>query len=617
MGRLLLISRLVVKDLRHRSAQAVLLLVAIAAGAATLTLGLSLRGTTDNPYARTRAATIGPDVVATVNTAGGSNAPGPATTTNPGSTNTTPGDDQADTAALTSLENAPGVIAHSGPFPVTWTLLRQGHTTGGAEVEGRDYSSAPVDQPKLLHGGWVQPGGVVFEAGFASALGLHVGDRVNLGGTNFAVVGIAVSAAVPAYPNTCAQAEGCILTNAVAHTNPGLVWAKQSDAARIAGTDGPAAYFLNLKLADPMNVGAFADRYNSSTSPNAPYLLTWQQIRAGDAQTLTKVREILTTGAWLLALLAVASMAILVSGRMVEQQRRAGLLKAVGATPWLVAVVLLVEHAVISLCAAGVGLLIGWMAAPLLDSPGAGLLGAPSGPSIDSTSIALVFVLALGVATVATLIPAIRASRQSTAAALNDSARSPRRRQAVIRFSRHLPAPLLLGALLATRRPRRLLLSIFSIAVTVSGLVALMIVHATSATFAIGAGVAQATTVIAVMLVLLAAVNAAFVAWTTVLDTRHSAALARALGATPEQITSGLSGAQLLPALLGALLGIPGGIGFYTAVRNGPGATTLPSALWLALLVIAVLIVIFVFIAIPTRFGVRRPVAELLRTGGT
>ena len=380
MGRLLLISRLVVKDLRHRSAQAVLLLVAIAAGAATLTLGLSLRGTTDNPYARTRAATIGPDVVATVNTAGGSNAPGPATTTNPGSTNTTPGDDQADTAALTSLENAPGVIAHSGPFPVTWTLLRQGHTTGGAEVEGRDYSTAPVDQPKLLHGGWVQPGGVVFEAGFASALGLHVGDRVNLGGTNFAVVGIAVSAAVPAYPNTCAQAEGCILTNAVAHTNPGLVWAKQSDAARIAGTDGPAAYFLNLKLADPMNVGAFADRYNSSTSPNAPYLLTWQQIRAGDAQTLTKVREILTTGAWLLALLAVASMAILVSGRMVEQQRRAGLLKAVGATPWLVAVVLLVEHAVISLCAAGVGLLIGWMAAPLLDSPGAGLLGAPSGP---------------------------------------------------------------------------------------------------------------------------------------------------------------------------------------------------------------------------------------------
>ena len=98
----------------------------------------------------------------------------------------------------------------------------------------------------------------------------------------------------------------------------------------------------------------------------------------------------------------------------------------------------------------------------------------------------------------------------------------------------------------------------------------MIIVHATSPSFALGAGVAQATTVIAVMLVSLAAVNAAFVAWTTVLDTRHSAALARALGATSEQITSGLSGAQLLPALLGALLGIPGGIGFYTAARMAP-----------------------------------------------
>jgi putative ABC transport system permease protein len=66
MGLLLLVWRLAVKDLRHRPAQALLLLLAIAAGAATLTLGLSLQGATNNPYARTRAATKGPDVVASV-----------------------------------------------------------------------------------------------------------------------------------------------------------------------------------------------------------------------------------------------------------------------------------------------------------------------------------------------------------------------------------------------------------------------------------------------------------------------------------------------------------------------------------------------------------------------
>ena len=78
MGDSSLISRLAVRDLRHRPAQAILLLLAIAAGAATLTLGLSLQGTTDNPYARTRAATNGPDVVATSSRRLECPGPGPA-----------------------------------------------------------------------------------------------------------------------------------------------------------------------------------------------------------------------------------------------------------------------------------------------------------------------------------------------------------------------------------------------------------------------------------------------------------------------------------------------------------------------------------------------------------
>jgi putative ABC transport system permease protein len=125
--------------------------------------------------------------------------------------------------------------------------------------------------------------------------------------------------------------------------------------------------------------------------------------------------------------------------------------------------------------------------------------------------------------------------------------------------------------------------------------------------------VGQATTIISVMLIVLAAVNAVFIAWTTALEVRHPAALARALGATPEQITTGLSVAFLPPALLGALLGIPGGIGIYDAARNGGGATTLPSALWLVAIVVLTLLVIAVLTAIPTRIGARRPAAEVLQ----
>ena len=80
-------------------------------------------------------------------------------------------------------------------------MFRTGHTTGSVEVEGRNTAASSVDQPKLLQGSWVRPGGVVVEAGFASALGLHLGDRLNIDGITFPIVGTAVTAAIPAYPN--------------------------------------------------------------------------------------------------------------------------------------------------------------------------------------------------------------------------------------------------------------------------------------------------------------------------------------------------------------------------------------------------------------------------------
>ena len=611
MGKLLLVYRLGVKDLRHRPAQALLLLLAIAAAAATLTLGIALHGTTDNPYARTRTATNGPDVVAiTLN--GGANPAGPDAVVAPGGAG---GNDHADADGLAPLVNAPGVAAHSGPFPVTWTVLRNGHTTGSAEVEGRSATPSPVDEPKLQHGSWVGPGGVVVEAGFASNFGIHLGDRLTLGGINVDVAGIAVTAAIPAYPNTC-TAEGCFLANAVANHNPGLIWATQADTTRIAGLAGPDAYYLNLKLDDPATAAAFAARYNSDTSPTAPYLLTWQQIRDGDAQTLARVRQVLLLGSWLLALLALASVAVLVGGRMAEQTRRVGLVKAVGGTPWLVAVVLMFEHILVALGAAAVGLGAGWLAAPLIDSAGAGLLGAAGAPSLTCATVTSVVAFALTVAIIATLVPAIRAARQSTVAALNDSARTPRRRELAIRLTSHLPTPLLLGVRIAIRRPRRLLLNALSIAVTTSGLVTVMTYHATSGTWLADPGMTQATTIISAMLIILAAVNATFIAWTTALDTRHTAALARALGATPDQITTGLTAAQLIPALIGALLGIPGGIALYEIPKTS-GTTTLPSLLWLVAMVAAILLVIAILSLVPTRIGIRRPVAEALQTETT
>ena len=604
MGRLLLVWRIVTRDIRHRPILTILLLLAIATGVAALILGLALHSTTDNPYMRTRAATAGPDVVATdIN---GYSRSQEQTT---GSSHSVSIGGAAQPSDLAPLEHAPGVVAYSGPFPMTWAQLKSGHTSATAEVEGRSSAPSAVDRPKLIQGTWVRPGGVVVEATFAQVLGLHVGDRVDLGHSSYRMVGTAATAAFPTYP--VASALGAFLVGDLGSSSSvGLVWAPATDVAHVATAGSePVIYAMNLKLADPAAAQAFVDRHSSSA---VLALHSWQSIRSKETLVTARAQLVLFTGSWLLVLLAIASVTVLVGGRTAEQTRRVGLLKAIGGTPRFVALVLLCEYALIGLCAAGLGLLAGWFAAPLIDRPGAGLLGAPSAPSLTVSTVGLAVALALGVALLATFVPAVRAARQSTVAALEDFARVPRRRARVIALSAHLPVPLLLGVRLAVRRPGRLWLSVFSVAVTMSGLVAVLILHRTVGGV-LGPVVSQATTIVSLMLVALAAVNAVFIAWTTALEARHPAAVARALGVTPRQIAAGLSVALLLPAMLGALLGILGGIGLHHIAKEA-GPTPVPPLLWLAAMTIVLLLVLALLTAVPVTIDARWTVAEVLQS---
>jgi putative ABC transport system permease protein len=67
-------------------------------------------------------------------------------------------------------------------------------------------------------------------------------------------------------------------------------------------------------------------------------------------------------------------------------------------------------------------------------------------------------------------------------------------------------------------------------------------------------------------------VNAITVTWATVLDAAHSSALMRGLGATPQQLSAGLATSQIIPALVGGVIGIPTGIGLFAAVPAWIGA---------------------------------------------
>jgi len=322
-------------------------------------------------------------------------------------------------------------------------------------------------------------------------------------------------------------------------------------------------------------------------------------------------------------LLAVASVAVLAGGRTAERTRRVGLLKAVGSTPGLVAAVLVAENLALALLAAAAGLVIGWAAAPLITNPGAGLIGTAGAPSITLATIGLTVTLALAVALASTLVPAIRAARSSTVSALADSPRPPGRRARLIALSVRLPVPLLLGVRLSARRLRRAVLGAASIAVTSAGIVAVLTFHATvDHDLGPGGGLVgnpvatrdtQMLAVITVVWVALAVLNAVCAAWATVQDSRRSAALVRALGASPRQVSAGVAWAQVLPAVPGALLGIPLGLGLFKAADGG-GMLTVPPVWWLAAAVLAILAAVAVMASIPALIGARIPASQVLQS---
>jgi putative ABC transport system permease protein len=613
MGSALLVFRLAARDVRRHAAQATLLVVAIAAATATLTMALALNGvTSQQPYAATRAATKGPDVVAYLTSA----------------------------SQAKPLVDLSGVASHSGPYPVASGVIRFDGRVADVWAEGRSAALAAVDQPLLTAGSWVRPGGIVIQRTFADALGVAVGDQVTVGGQSFPVAGIAVTAAQAPYPNLCngtllASTPGASrFSNAcpmpsfnipflalpggrelASSDDVGQIWTTEEDAIGLTSTANPLTIFaLNLKLTHPDDAQAFVyDRASAMfTQPSTPNFSNWEGIASEDAKLVQDGQGVLQPGAVLLALLAIASVAVLVGRRLSEYARRVGLLKAVGGTPSMVAATFLAENLVLALFAAAIDLIVGRLASPLITTPGAALVGAAGAPALSLSTVAEVVGLAIVVSLAATLVPALRAARSSTVDALNDVARPPKRRGMFIRISSKLPIPALFGLRLVARRPRRALLSAANIAVTVTGIMAVLGFHAyaddkLAGSSALTAGGLsnpvvnrdeQMLAIITVMLVALAILNALFTTWATVLDAQRSSALMRALGARARQVTSGLVFAQVLSALPGAILGVPLGFLLFTAAVHGG---RLPPASWLAATVLGALVAVAALTLLPAR----------------
>lgn len=582
-GRLLLVCRLLLRDLRRRRTETILLLVAIGAATATLALGLTLNDVADRPYRQTRTATGGPDVILTPRATG-----------------------QAALDELASQTAVAGVAGHSGPFPIAYLTMTAGDTSAHAVVEGRDSASVSIDQPAVTDGTWVRPGGVVVERAFADALGIRTGDPVSVDGHPLRVVGTAVTAARATYPYAGWHYPGSILVE-----RGGLVWVDRRDIDTLAGNQ-PLSYTLNLKLVDPAASTAYTV---------GDQLTTWQAIEELNGRLYKDARMTLLVGSWLLSGLALAGVAGIVAGRIIGQRRRVGLLKAVGAGPAMIAAVHLAEYLVTGLAASAMGLAAGWLAAPVVIRPSAGLIGSVNGQPPALRTVFAGTALALTIAVAATLLPVLRATTTSTVHALADAAAPPRRRRWRIRLSRRLPTALLIGVRINARRPRRARLVTVNTLITTTTLVAVLMINAHVMHFDLGYTELanprwergeQATLLLTVVLCVLALINAVVSTWTAVLDARQPLAVARTLGVTPAQAAVGLAVAQLLPAIPGVALGVPAGIGLY--VFAGPGEPQYAPASWLLATALGVLLAVAALTAIPARVATRRPVVDTLRS---
>ena len=607
MGSVRLAAHLAWRNIRRRPAQAALILLTLTMATGMFSVGIALYGSADGPWDRVWKATDGFHVSASYYRQG----------------------DLARTGTdltevrhkFAELAAAPGVRAVGGP----WLQLVQGRLDvahGGYEdltAEVRGPGRSLVDQPLVTEGSWLAPTseGIVLEQGLAGALHAHPGDRVRIDGQRFTVRGVAMTVSQGRFPLTV----------------PAKVWVTPATAnlMRRAGLTA-GGIEMQLRLDDPDDAAAFAAAHGDieSSTPTV-FLETWRERRAASHSDIDILAGTLLAAGIVVGLLAVATAAVIVAGRMAAQTRQIGTLKAVGVTPWQIVLALLTEHLALAGLATVIGLGAGRLIAPRLAGTSLTVLGDPETPALSGGQVAVVAGVAVVVVMLSTVRPALRGLRHTTLRALATQARPPRRpaRLAQLAASAHVPLAGVLGLRSAWRRPSRLLTNAAGLALAVAMIVVAAGLRSSLSRLAaqptgpgealsgaaIGTLYQQVRVIVlatAASLLVLGAVNAFIVASFAARDGARTHAMLRAVGATPRQTVVSLVVSQSGACLLAVAAGIPLGLGLWQLIDGGdlPPVGVPGSAL--ALVAVAVPLVFAAAVSLPAWRLAHRPVATAL-----
>jgi putative ABC transport system permease protein len=355
----------------------------------------------------------------------------------------------------------PEVAERSGAYPRTQVeldVVRDGEPLSSVYVREMAEANLPeVARPLLRDGRWARAGAgdeLVLDRAFGLEEGVEVGDELVIatpgGPRRFTVVGRAVDLIDCFYPSC----------------TPVTTWV---DPAGFERLEVDAAMSAFLRLHDPEGV----DRFIASLTDYGIGTQGWTDTRD---DTLT-VYEIFGAFLGAFGMFAMIAAAIVVAGSMatraVARRRDIGLLKAVGATPRQVTASIVLAH----MGAAAVGVMAGWVLGGFLAPVTEVDLGKTLGTGGASFSVgALVLALAVVelVVVVATLLPAWRAGRVPTTAALASVTARPTRGRLLGRVANRLGlGPVGVAGLRdAFGRPARSVLTALAMALAIVAIVA-------------------------------------------------------------------------------------------------------------------------------------------------
>lgn len=426
-------------DIRTRRIQTALVFLVVAAAAATLSLALNVNASAASPYERLRERSNGAD--AWFNLAGGQS-----------------------TDEVSSL---PGVTHVGEPYPVSWDNygIRTGDTKQQFAIAGLGPTLAEFDHPVVTAGRWLADGGtseMVMDPGAADLLDVDVGDSVELftpaaGTQRFTVVGFAATAGrAPAPANDPAFAY--VLPETLQRVTPGAVFgADDNHVMRVGVTLTPGYDPVRLFEAANATLGHFSLRTAVSVEQNI------EETNQFDVIFL----QVFSFFALLAAGMIVANA---VGGQVLSQLHDLGVMKSIGFTPRQVTMALLLENSAVALSAAIVGAAGGYLLSPLLLRRTADVLGVPPNSAFNPAVLITSVVTVVLIAALFTLIPAWRAGRINTVAALTispDPRGSGVSRLASLATALRLPRPVVIGVKDLTRRPGRTAMTLLALTLAV------------------------------------------------------------------------------------------------------------------------------------------------------